>query len=104
MPTFFGDDEIAAMFQDFGVECTFDGITYKYGAIVDYVDAVTLQDMGVTGVINKSVTAMMQTSKWPSLMNMDAVDKQIVIDGVGYTVRQRLQQSDGALTHLLCVS
>lgn len=99
---YFGDSDIPAMLADFGVSVGLDGI-YASG-IVDYVDGVTLKENGISGVINKGITVMLQTTAFPSLMANSAVGKQITIDGVAYTVRERLQQSDGAITHLLCTN
>lgn len=104
MTTYFHDADIPAMMADFGVSVTFDGITLPQGVIMDYVDNVTLKENGIAGVINKAITAMLQTSEFPSLVANNAVGKPIVVDGVTYTVRQRLQQSDGAITHLLCTN
>lgn len=102
MTTFFADSDIPAMLADFGVVVVFDGITAK--GVVDYVDAVTLQQNGIAGVTNKAITVMLQTSAFPSLAGNNAVGKPITVDGVPYTVRERLQQSDGAITHLLCTN
>jgi hypothetical protein len=102
MPTFFGDSDIPAMIAAFGVAVVFDGITSK--GIADYVDAVTLKENGIAGVTNKAITVMLQTSAFPSLVANNAGGKQITVDGTTYTVRERLQQSDGAITHLLCTN
>ena len=101
-PTFFGDSDIPAMLADFGVAVVLDGVTAK--GVVDYVDAVTLKENGIAGVINKAITVMLQTTAFPSLGGNNAVGKQLTVDGVTYTVRERLQQSDGAITHLLCTN
>lgn len=99
---FYEDSDIPSMITDFGVVVVFDGVTAK--GIVDYVDAVTLEQNGITGVVNKSITVMLQTSAFPSLVANNAIGKTITADGVTYTVRQRLQQTDGAITHLLCTN
>jgi hypothetical protein len=99
---FYADSDIPAMLADFGVAVVFDGVTAK--GIVDYVDAVTLQQNGIAGVTNKAITVMLQTTVFPSLIANNAINKPITVDGVPYTVRERLQQSDGAITHLLCTN
>jgi len=104
MTTFFNDADIAAMLKGCGgVPVNFDSISDQLG-LVDYSDAVTFQENGIGGVINKAVTVTLQTSAFPSLVANNAVGKQITADGVTYTIRQRLQQTDGALTHLLCTN
>lgn len=96
--TFYRDADIPAMLTDFGVPVTVGAASGQ--AIVDYVDAVTLQQNGIAGVINKAITVMLQTSAFPTAKVGDSV----TIDGVPYTVRERLQQTDGAITHLLCTN
>ncbi|NMV37240.1 head-tail joining protein [Ralstonia insidiosa] len=103
MTTFYRDADIPAMLADFGVPVAFDGITDQKG-IVDYVDSVTLKENGIAGVVNKAITVQLQTSAFPSLVANNAIQKRIVVDGVTYTVRDRLQQTDGAMTHLLCTN
>ena len=102
MTTFYGDSEIAGMLNDFGVSVVFEGVTGK--GLVDYSDAVTFRENGIAGVINKAITVTLQTSAFTSLAAMNAVGKTIMVDGVSYTVRERLQQSDGALTHVMCTN
>lgn len=104
MPAFYQDDDVPAMMRDFGVSVTFDAITLDKGALMDYVDNVTLKENGIAGVTNKAITCILQTSAFPSLAGSDAVGKSITVDGTAYVIRQRLQQSDGAITHLLCTS
>ncbi len=104
MSTFFNNADIAGMIKYAGgVAIDFDGISSQMG-LVDYSDAVTFQENGIGGVINKAVTVTLQTSAFPSLVANNAVGKQIRVDGALYIVRQRLQQTDGALTHLLCTN
>lgn len=100
MPTFFHDAEIPAMLQDFGVPIILNG-TSGIG-LVDYVDAISLKENGIAGVINKAITVAVQTSVFPDLVDNNAVGLAITVDGEDFHVRQRLQQSDGAMTHLLC--
>lgn len=102
MTTFYRDADIPAMLADFGVTVVFDGITAV--GVVDYVDNVTLKENGIAGVVNKAITVMLQTSAFPSLASNNAIQKPIVVDGVHYTIRDRLQQTDGAMTHLLCTN
>lgn len=102
MTTYFNDAEIPMMLKDFGVSVHFDSINTEL-CLVDYVDIVALRQNGMQGVINKAITVQLQTSKFPSLVSNDAVGKPIVVDGVAYTIRERLQQSDGAMTHLLVI-
>lgn len=104
MTTFFNNADIAGMIKDAGgVPVTFGGISGQLG-LVDYSDAVTFQQNGIAGVINKAITVTLQTSAFPALVAMNAVGQQITVDGVSYTIRQRLQQTDGALTHLMCTN
>ncbi len=72
MTTFFADADIPAMLADFGVPVVFDGVSGQKG-VVDYVDAVTLQQNGIAGVTNKAITVMLQTSAFPSLAANSAV-------------------------------
>ena len=104
MTTFFNDADIAAMIKGCGgVPVTFDSIDDQLG-LADYSDAVDFKENGIGGVINKAITVTLQTSAFPSLVGNSAVGKPITVDGVSYTIRQRLQQTDGALTHLLCTN
>lgn len=103
MTTFFNDADIPSMLADFGVPVVFDGVSGQKG-IVEYVDAVTLKENGIAGVVNKAITVQLQTSAFPALLTSDAVNMPITVDGVNYKVRQRLQLTDGATTHLLCTN
>lgn len=98
MTTFYRNADIPAMLADFGVPVTIGAATAN--GIVDYVDAVTLQQNGITGVIGKTITVMVQTSVFPAVK----VGDSLTVDGVPYKVRLREQQTDGAITHLLCVN
>jgi len=98
----FRDSDIPTMLNDFGVPVQFDGISGI--GLVDYVDSVTLKENGLAGVVNKAITVMLQTSAFPSLAGMNAIGQPITVDGARYNVRDRLQQSDGAMTHLLCTN
>jgi hypothetical protein len=98
------DADIPTMLIDFGVPVTFDSVTVQKGGLVDYVDNVTLKENGIAGVVNKAITVQLQTSAWPSLIANNAIGKPINVDGVPYYIRDRLQQSDGGMTHLLCTN
>lgn len=102
MPTYFQDADIPALMQDFGVSVTLDSVTAL--GVVDYVDTAVLRELGIAGVINKAIKVVLQTSQFPSLAASNAVGKPITVDGVNYKVQSRLQESDGALTHLICAS
>jgi hypothetical protein len=102
MTTFYQDSDIPTLLSDFGVAVVFQGVSAK--GVVDYVDSVTLQENRIGGVINKAITVMVQTSAFPALLANDAVDLPITVDGVAYHIRQRLQTTDGAITHLLCTN
>lgn len=103
MTTFFNDADIPSMLADFGVPVVFNGVSGHKG-IVDYVDGVTLKENGISGVVNKAITVQVQTSAFPALLANNAIGLPITVDGVNYTVRQRLQLTDGATTHLLCTN
>ena len=104
MTTFFNDQDISGMFAGVGgVAVMFDSVDDQQG-LVEYVDSVTLKSMGISGVINKAITVMLQTSQFPSLGTSNGVGKPITVDGVTYTVRERIQTTDGAVSHLLCTS
>lgn len=98
MTTFYRDADIPAILADFGVAVVVGAANGK--GIVDYVDAVTLKENGIGGVINKAITVMVQTSAFPTAKVGDAV----TVDGTTYTVRERLQLTDGATTHLICTN
>lgn len=101
MPTFFGDDDIAAIMADeegFGVPVVFGA--YQGRGIVDYVGKDVLQSMGISGVSATAITVDVQTSAFPGL----TIKSVITVDGVQYSVRDRQQVGDGAETHLLCTA
>lgn len=103
MPTFFQDADIPSMLIDFGVPVDFDGVSAR--GLVDYVDEVVLKENGIGGAVNKVITVALQTSAFPSLASGEPViNKPITVEDVAYKVCVPLQQADGAMTHLLCVS
>lgn len=104
MPSYYQDADIPGMLQDFGVPVDFDGLS-AVQCLVDYVDEVVLKENGIGGTINKAVTVSLQTSTFPTLAAGDPViGEPITVDGTPYKVRLPLQQSDGAMTHLLCTN
>lgn len=102
MTTFYRDVDIAGMLNEFSVPVLLEGVTAN--GIVDYSDAVTFRDNGIGGVINKAITVSVQTSAFPSLALSNATGLPVTVDGVAYTIRERLQQGDGAITHLMCTN
>jgi len=103
MTAFFNDSDIPAMFAGIGaVNVSLDGVSGQ--GLVDYADAIMLQNFRISGVINKAITVMLQTSQFPSLTSSSGVGKSITVDGTAYTVRERLQTTDGAITHILCTN
>jgi len=96
MPTFFGDDDIPQMLETFGVPIVVAGA--EGIGIVDYVDEMMLQAMGIGGVIGRSIMVTVQTSAFPGVETGNAIQ----IEGIPYEIRHRLSQSDGAVTQLFC--
>jgi len=90
------DGDIPGMLLDTGVEFVHAGIVTK--ALLDTPEAEFLQATGKGGMIGKSVTAIIQSSKHPTISVKDTVK----IDGIDYTVIERLKESDGGITRLLC--
>jgi len=100
VPTYFGDDDIAAIMADAGgpsVPVVFGAIAGR--GIVDYVDKNILPSLGISGVSAKVITVDVQTTAFPGI----TVGSSITVDGVNYKVRDKSQVGDGAETHLLCV-
>jgi hypothetical protein len=98
----FRDADVSALFADaarmgLAVSVTIDGNTGV--GIVDENDQVIVSDGNRGGVVGGVTTVTVQTSAFPA--DSLVADKAIVVDGVSYTIRQRLKESDAALTKIL---
>lgn len=91
----FRDGDVAALFADMGVPITIAG-TSGLG-LVDENDQIVVSNNGRGEVVGGIHTVTVQTSKFPPIANGQA----IVVDGVTYTVRQKLKEGDAALTKIL---
>jgi hypothetical protein len=91
----FRDGDVAALFKDTGVPVTINGISGV--AIVDENDQIVVQNSGRGEVVGGVHTVTVQTSKFPTITN----GMPIIIDGVTYSVRQKLKEGDAALTKIL---
>ena len=91
----FYDDDIDALFLDFGKTITFGA--YSTDGIIDSAEEVGLEQDGRAGVIKG---AQVVTFKAGDLVGL-VVGSTIVVDGVTKTVRQRLNIDDGKLTKIL---
>jgi len=91
----FGDDDLVTMFQDMGTDCLLAGTKSK--CYMDMTDEALLK-MDQTGVMGTHIMFTVPTS--------DAADAKagaaIQVDGLDYTVLERMRIGDGALTKLLC--
>lgn len=90
------DGDIAGLLEDTGVEFIHDGTVTK--ALLDTPDAVFLEAAGISGLIGKSVIALIQTSKHPDIK----VGNTVTLDGTEHRVIERLRADDGGTTQLLC--
>jgi len=98
----FRDSDVSAIFADaaklgLAVSVTIDGHTGV--GIVDENDTVVVSDGNRGGVVGGVTTITVQTSAFPS--GSLKPDKAITVDGNSYTIRQRLKESDTALTKIL---
>ncbi|WKZ15434.1 MAG: hypothetical protein QY317_16180 [Candidatus Jettenia caeni] len=91
----FGDADIQYLLQDMGVNVTH-GVTTVKG-LVDFADELLLQ-AGQSAGVGKVIAVTIKTDSLPNLKIGDSV----TVGGVSYTVRERLQIDDGALTKFLC--
>lgn len=67
--------------------------------IVDENDQILVTDGNRGGVVGAITTVTVQTSAFSAASLKEG--KLIVVDGVTYTIRQRLKESDAALTKIL---
>jgi hypothetical protein len=91
----FRDGDVAALFKDMGVPITING-TPGLG-LVDENDQIVVTNAGRGEVVGGVHTVTIQTSKFPAITN----GMPIVVDGVTYSVRQKLKEGDAALTKIL---
>ena len=88
----FADSDIPAMIGRFGSPITIAGIAGI--ALVDAQDQAFNSD-GQDGVTVMPVTsAIIQTSAFPNI----SIDDAVLLNGIDYTVRDRMRIDDGALT------
>jgi hypothetical protein len=101
MPTYYGDADIPALLADFGRPVVLAGAPNLKLGLIDFVGKDVLQSMNVSGIAGTTVTVSVQTSALPSPLPMRTA---ITVDGAAMFIRDRLQEGDGALTHLFCSS
>lgn len=99
---YFRDADVTALFQDAVARglavAVVIGATQLSG-IVDWVGRDVLASLNVAGVSATTITVTVQTSALPSpLPNKTA----LTVAGQAMVLRDRLQEGDGALTHLFC--
>lgn len=103
MPTIYNDADVAAMLSGpDSVAVILGGIPGR--GLKDAVDEVVLREHGIAGIVNTTITVMLQTSAFPALAAANAIGLPIAVDGVAYEVAGRLRIDDGAVTHLICTS
>lgn len=95
MTTFFGDNDIPAMIEDFGVPFIWKTVTLM--ALVDYEGENYVRENNITGISGRKITAYVQTSAVAGIANGDSV----TVDGTDWKVRDSQQVTDGAITHVL---
>lgn len=98
----FRDADVSSIFADaarmgLAVTVTIDGVVGV--GIVDENDTIVVSDGNRGGVVGAVTTVTVQTSAFPAGSLKE--DKTIVVDGNNYTIRQRLKESDAALTKIL---
>jgi hypothetical protein len=90
----FQDAEIETMLTDWGNVLTAGEISAA--CLLDDREELVLEQEGGGGQIVRRITATIRTSDFPSLVPNDPIE----IDGVAYTVYQKLLLGDGALSEL----
>lgn len=98
----FRDADISAIFADAAKLGLAASISIDGNAgvgIVDENDTVVVGSSDHGGVVTGVTTVTVQTSAFPAGSLKE--DKTIVVDGVTYTIRQRLKESDAGLTKIL---
>ena len=93
---YFGDSDLAYMLSGTGAVTVVFG-SYSGPGQQDLFDEVLLKGDQV-GLIGKVTSIVVQTSAFPGIK----VGSSITINGIAYTVRDRLREGDGATTKLLC--
>lgn len=101
MSIVFRDGDIDAIFRDMvaiggAVPVTINGVVGV--GIVDENDQVVIVNGGRGEVVGGVHTVTVQTSKFPAGIK---ADQPIIVDGVNYTVRQKLKEGDAGLTKIL---
>lgn len=91
----FRDGDVAALFKDTGVPVTIGGTPGL--AIVIENDQVIVSNNGRGEVVGGAHTITVQASKFPSITN----GMTVVVDGVTYTIRQRVAETDAAQAKFL---
>lgn len=103
MPSIYNDADVAAALSGpDSVSVTLGGATSR-GTKED-VDEVVLREHGIVGIMNKTITVLLQTSAFPALVSENAIGLPITVDGAAYSVVGRLRIDDGAMTHVICSS
>lgn len=96
---FYGDADIPFLLgTDFGVAVVIGGNPTIPG-IKDLVGKDVIQSQGVSGVSATDIIVSVQTSALPAHLKNKTT---LTVDGVAMRLRDRLQEGDGALTHLVC--
>lgn len=90
----FQDAEIETMLTDWGNILTANDLSAA--CTLDDREELVLEQDGGSGQIARRITATIRSSDFPSL----AANDPISIDGVAYTVYQKLLLGDGALSEL----
>lgn len=101
MSIVFRDGDIDAIYSDLfalggAVPVTINGVSGR--GIVDENDQVVVVNNGRGEVVGGVHTVTVQTSKFPAGIK---ADQSIVVDGITYTVRQKLKEGDAGLTKIL---
>lgn len=96
MTTVFRDGDIAVLIQNTGgVPITVDGVS-GFG-LMDHSDEILFSDQNRGTVVVGMPTLTIQTSAFPNAK----IGSVVVVDGVTYTVRERMRQGDGGVSKLM---
>lgn len=90
----FGDSDIPTMFADMGEPLFVNNIAGI--GLVDQEDQAFDSDSRKGIVVMAVTTVLVQTSAFPGIK----IDDPVIMDGVNYTIRERLRIHDGAITKL----
>jgi riboflavin synthase alpha subunit len=96
----FGDSDLGAFFADMGVEITHNGYTCQ-----GFVDANDQLDQNAfpgthARVVETQTVVTVPTEGIPQIVR----DGPITVDGVVMSLRDAMQEKDGAITYLYCVA